>query len=256
MTRLRVCGVPCTPVLISPRNSSSLETELLFGQGFICEHNEGGFVKGTVVPLRPLTNGPVSTGYVRAKDLTVPGEEADYKIISLKAPVFTKKDIKSQIKMLLPFGARVVMKSSHRDFIRIGRGQYVHRNHIAPVGDYETDFVSVAERHLGLPYIWGGISSDGLDCSGLVQTALWATGQGCPRNSGEQKDGLGRTVDLENPLQRGDLIFWPGHVGIMQGAEMMIHANGFHMATQSEPLKAAAQRIKKSAGPIIAVKRL
>ena len=256
MTQLRVCGALRTPVLISPQSSSSLETELLYGQAFLCERHEGRFIKGTVVPLCPLANGPVSKGYVRAKDLTAQEDEAAYKITALKAPVFTKKDIKSPIKMLLPFGARIVQKSSHRNFIRIGRGQYVHRNHIAPVFEYETDFVTIAERHMGLPYIWGGISSDGLDCSGLVQSALWATGRGCPRNSGEQRDGLGRVVDLDAPLQRGDLIFWPGHVGIMLDADMMIHANGFHMATTSEPLKEAAQRIEKSDGPITAIKRL
>ena len=256
MSLMRACCVARTPVLLSPRASSSLETELIYGQAFLTQTQEGRFIKGTVVPLSPLVDGPVSQGYVRAKDLKVSGSEAAYKITSLKAPVFSQKNIKSPIKFLLPFGARLVVESSHRHFIRIGRGQYIHRKHIAPVEEYETDFVSVAERHIGLPYIWGGISSDGLDCSGLVQTSLWATGQGCPRNSGEQKDGLGTPIDLEAPLQRGDLVFWPGHVGIMQDAERMIHANGFHMRTQSEPLKAAAQRIEKSDGPIIAIKRL
>ena len=109
---------------------------------------------------------------------------------------------------------------------------------------------------MGLPYIWGGISSDGLDCSGLVQSALWATGQGCPRNSGEQKSLLGASLNLESSLQRGDLIFWPGHVGIMQDGEHMIHANGYHMRVEAEPLKVAAQRIEKSDGPITAIKRL
>ncbi|MEP6343884.1 MAG: C40 family peptidase [Maricaulaceae bacterium] len=256
MSFLGVCCVPRTPVLLSPQTSSSLETELIYGQAFLTQRQEGRFIKGTVVPLCPLVGGPVSQGYVRAKDLKMSGPEALYKITSLKAPVFSKKNIKSPIKFLLPFGARLVVESSHRDFIRIGRAQYVHQKHIAPAAEHETDFVSVAERHIGLPYIWGGISSDGLDCSGLVQTSLWAIGQGCPRNSGEQKDGLGTPIDLQAPLQRGDLVFWPGHVGIMQDEKQMVHANGFHMRTQSEPLKAAAQRIEKSEGPIIAIKRL
>ena len=205
-----------------------------------------------------MTNAPVSQGYVRAKDLTAGDVEPNFKVTSLKAPVFSKPHIKSAIKTLLPFGARLIEESSHPQFIRIGRGQYVHRNHIASVSDFEPDFVSVAERHMGLPYIWGGVSSDGLDCSGLVQTALWAIGQGCPRNSGEQRDRLGRSIPIaiDGSLQRGDLIFWPGHVGIMCDAERMIHANGFHMRTETEPLKAAAHRIEKSDGPIIAIKRL
>ena len=158
--------------------------------------------------------------------------------------------------MLLPLGARLREFSTHREFIRIGRGHYIHRSHIGPIDTYETDFTAIAERHLGLPYIWGGVSSDGLDCSGLVQSALWSIGQACPRNSGEQQAALGKPIDIAAPLQRGDLIFWKGHVGIMQDSDMMVHANGYHMKTHSEPLKTAAARIKKSAGPITAIKRL
>lgn len=256
MSRAHVCIRPRTPVFLAPKATSKLETELLYGQLFIVEKNHGAFMEGRVVPLIETTSYPVSKGFVRAKDLTQLSVLPTHKITALKAPVFARKDIKSHIKHLLPFGARLSLLSSHRDFIRIGRGQYVHRNHIAPLEDMAADYAEVAERHMGLPYIWGGVSSDGLDCSGLVQTALWATGLSCPRNSGEQKDMLGNSVEKDAPLMRGDLIFWPGHVGIMQDETRMIHANGFHMRVESEPLTTAAQRIGKSTGPISAIKRL
>ena len=256
MSETYICRAERTNVLLAPKTSSSLETQLIYGQGFIGHKSHGAFIEGELLPLIENAKLPRSKGFVRAKDLAPLTNEPDYKISALKAPVFARKDIKSPIKMLLPFGARVQALSSHRSFIRIGRGQYIHRQHIASMNDYATDFVEVAERHMGLPYIWGGVSSEGLDCSGLVQAALWAAGTSCPRNSGEQKDLLGTAIDTDAPLKRGDLIFWPGHVGIMQDSARMIHANGFHMRTESEPLTIAAGRIEKSDGPIIAIKRL
>lgn len=256
MRKLYVCRAACTPVLLAPKTTSELETQLIYGQGFIGHKTHGAFIEGELVSFIEDKRLPISKGFVRTKALAPQTTAPVYKISSLKAPAFARKNIKSQIKMILPFGARVTALSSHREFIRIGRGLYVHRKHIAAMEDMAADFVAVAERHIGLPYIWGGLSSDGLDCSGLVQSALWATGQSCPRNSGEQKDLLGSQVKQGAPLRRGDLIFWPGHVGIMQDETRMIHANAFHMKVESELLTKAAQRIEKSIGPIISIKRL
>lgn len=256
MSATQFCNAPVAPVYLAPTSNSQLESQLLYGQGFIIRKITDRFAEGDVVPFIANPSGPVSRGFVRVKDLSANEVDAADKVTSLKAPIFSRKDIKSPIKMILPFGARVQQLSSHREFIRIGRGQYIHRGHIGPIDTYVPDFVATAEHHLGLPYIWGGVSTDGLDCSGLVQSALWSAGRACPRNSGEQQVGLGAAIDIDAPKQRGDLIFWKGHVGIMQDSENMIHANGYHMKVQSEPLTKAAARIKKSAGPIIAIKRL
>lgn len=245
-----------TPVYTAPKTSAELETELLYGQFFCPVRSINGFVEGQLVPLIDADHMPLSMGFVREKDLVSSSQTASHKVSALQASIFSKDHIKSQIKGRLPFGARLTILSQKSEFYKIGRGQYVHSRHVAEIDDYVDDFVAAAEQHLGLPYIWGGVSSDGLDCSGLVQSALWAAGQACPRNSGDQKDHLGQALDLDAPLQRGDLVFWPGHVGIMQDADRLLHANGFHMSTYSEPLNAAAQRIEKSTGPIIAVKRL
>jgi hypothetical protein len=250
------CAAGRTPVYSAPKKSAPLETELIYGQLFQPMRKIGRFIEGETLGFIRLKNGPVSKGYVRAVDLAPVTMAADYKISALQASVFAREDIKSQIMRQLPFGARIAVISKRGDFVKIGRGQYLHRQHCALIETYEDDFVAAAERHMGLPYIWGGVSSDGLDCSGLVQSALWAAGQSCPRNSGEQQAILGRKLETGAALTRGDLVFWPGHVGIMQDAAHIIHANAFHMCTASEPLNVAAQRIEKSAGPIIAIKRL
>ena len=121
-----------------------------------------------------------------------------------------------------------------------------------------TDFVTAAEAHLGLPYVWGGISSDGLDCSGLVLSSLRAVGEDAPRDTDMMEAGLGQNLPIrQRGLKRGDLIFWKGHVGIMQSATRMVHANAFHMKVESENLREAAKRIEESGGgPITAIKRL
>jgi len=120
------------------------------------------------------------------------------------------------------------------------------------------DFVAVAERFVGTPYLWGGKSSIGIDCSGLAQVALNAAGTGCPRDSDLQQDGLGRALNPAEykQLQRGDLIYWKGHVAIVRDAGTIVHANAHHMATVVENTREAIARIKAAGSEIAAIKRL
>jgi cell wall-associated NlpC family hydrolase len=137
-------------------------------------------------------------------------------------------------------------------------GLYVPHQHLGALDANESDFVAVAERFAGTPYLWGGKTSLGIDCSGLVQVALNAAGIGCPRDSDMQEAALGRPLPESESknLQRGDLIFWEGHVAIVRDSETVVHANAHHMATAVENTRAAIARIKAAGSEVMSIKRL
>jgi cell wall-associated NlpC family hydrolase len=146
----------------------------------------------------------------------------------------------------------------HGAFAVTRDGWHLPRPHVGDIHYKMDDFVSVAEQFVGTPYLWGGKSSLGIDCSGLVQVALNAAGTGCPRDSDMQQDGLGRELDVaeSKKLRRGDLIFWKGHVAIVRDADSIVHANAHHMATSIENTSDAIARIKAAGSAITAIKRL
>ena len=237
-------------------DQNSADTELLYGHSFTAYKTLKNWIYGQA--MTPVLNN-ATAGYVgwMHKNNLAKFKGATHRIMSLKAPVFAAPDIKSQITVILPMGALVKheicrpQSMSQANFIKTWDG-FIHRNHVAAHGEYYSDdFTAVAQRHLGLPYIWAGISSDGLDCSGLVQSSLRAVGRDAPRDADMQEADLGKIIE-QPPYQRGDLIFWPGHVGIMLCPETMIHANAHHMIVAEEPLSDAIARI----GPIRTVKRL
>ena len=146
------------------------------------------------------------------------------------------------------------------DFAVSADGLYVWARHLAESGWREPDYVAVAERFLETPYLWGGRTSEGIDCSGLVQTALAAAGVASPRDSDMQEAALGEPIAIDDPrtpLERGDLVFWKGHVGIMRDSATLLHANGWHMKVVSEPLAEARDRIAANGGgDVTSVRRL
>jgi cell wall-associated NlpC family hydrolase len=148
--------------------------------------------------------------------------------------------------------AAVFVLARDGDYVNIGPG-FVHQRHLAP--ETEKDFVAIAERFLGVPYVWGGKTAAGLDCSGLIQTALEAIGNAAPRDTDMMEKVLGEAVSLSD-VRRGDLIFWKGHMGVMLDGSRLLHANAFHMAVAIEPLSEAMARIEKAAGPVTVIKRL
>jgi cell wall-associated NlpC family hydrolase len=156
----------------------------------------------------------------------------------------------------LSLGCAVQIVEIKGDFACTAQGEYIWAAHLCKLEDVAEDFVTVAEQFLHVPYSWGGKTSLGLDCSGLVQISLQAAGIECPRDSDMQANELGRPVEL-NDVKRGDLVFWKGHVGIMLDSETLLHANGYHMIVAKEDFAGAVARIKeKSFGEVIGVRRL
>jgi cell wall-associated NlpC family hydrolase len=178
----------------------------------------------------------------------------------LRTFVFPGRSIKAPPIEALSLGCRVAAVSqpgeAAGELTKLESGFYVPTRHLAPIGTTESDFVAVAERFVGVPYLWGGKSSLGLDCSGLVQVALTASGVVCPRDSDMQEQALGaaRSNDLAG-LGRGDLVFWKGHVAIARDANSLVHANAFHMAVAIEPVTEAVRRIAASGSVVTSVKR-
>jgi len=179
-------------------------------------------------------------GYVWRSALDAHVQATD-RVSTLMAHVYTAPDLKSPDLAHLPFGALVSLKDrSQDDWLELTTGGWVSRKHLAPLGAPAQDWVHEAERFLGVAYLWGGNSCWGIDCSGLVQVAMYAAGMACPRDSDLQEAAFKAAV---GPLRRGDLVFWQGHVGIMADGETLLHANAYHMAVAKEPLATAIKRI-------------
>jgi cell wall-associated NlpC family hydrolase len=201
-------------------------------------------------------------GWMRCNALSEPGPSPTHKVAALRTIVFSEPDIKSPAVASLPLGACVTVNDTAEDrnaryALIPGLGAVVEQ-HLACRDQVVPDFVSVAERFLGAPYLWGGKTSFGLDCSGLVQIALEAAGILAPRDTDMQETALGNPLPTEalTELGRGDLVFWKGHVGIMRDAISLLHANAHHMAVAVEPLADAAERIGRRSGGITSLKRL
>jgi cell wall-associated NlpC family hydrolase len=162
--------------------------------------------------------------------------------------------------MALSLGAELRIVRQDGDFAVSEDGFYLWSRSLAELGARESDAVAVAELFLETPYLWGGRTSEGIDCSGLVQTALIAAGLASPRDSDMQEAMLGEPIAINDPaapLARGDLVFWKGHVGIMRDPVTLLHANGWHMKTVSEPLAQARERIAAGGGgEVTSVRRL
>ena len=156
----------------------------------------------------------------------------------------------------MPLGCRLAVARIEEPFAVTTSGGFIPTRHLVPIDAKETDFVAVAERFLGAPYLWGGKTSLGLDCSALVQVALAACGIACPRDSDMQENALGAPLADRSVLYRGDLLFWKGHVAIVRDQTTLVHANAFHMAVAIEPIREAVARIRAAGSEVTSVRRL
>lgn len=227
------------------------DSELLYGERFdVLDTRPDGWMFGQCAH-----DGYV--GWLQAR-LTASRPSATHRVISAGTHAYRGASVRAEIVHTLSPGARLVVPSppvTQKRWLQIRGELWVPQAHLTVVDQFETDPVSVAERCLHAPYRWGGRSRRGYDCSGLVQVALMACGVDCPRDTDQQCAALGEEINPADGLKRGDLVFWDGHVGFMQSPTHLIHANGYHMATTSEPLAEAVQRIGETYGPVTAHKR-
>jgi cell wall-associated NlpC family hydrolase len=240
------CAVPMAGVFRSPADDAMQLTQMLLGEQLLVFEQSNGW---SWVQL----DGDSYVGYVREAALRDAKAVRTHRVSVPLAHLYPKSDIKSQPAVAVPMNAELCVTGTDGDFLVLASGRHIYASH-ANTGK-QSDFVSVAEQFLHTPYLWGGKTVMGIDCSGLVQTAMHASGVEAPRDSDMQEQGLGTDISGQT-LQRGDLIFWKGHVGILQDGMTLLHANGHHMMVVSEPLQVAIDRIAAKGSAVTAVKRV
>jgi cell wall-associated NlpC family hydrolase len=234
-----------------PRFDARLDTQALMGEYVRVFDVQEGWAW-----LQLESDGYV--GYAAHDDLIAIGRAATHRVAVPSTFMFPAPDIKSQPPVTLTMNARVAVTGQDERFAHLANGRFVVASHLAPLSESAPDFVAVAEAYRHVPYLWGGKSVFGLDCSGLVQLSLQASGIVCPRDTDMQEASLGDPLPKDDlgSLRRGDLVFWDGHVGIMSDERMLLHANGHFMQVTLEPLRTAVERIAKRHGKITSIKRL
>jgi cell wall-associated NlpC family hydrolase len=240
------------PLRGAPSSEAMLLTQALMGERVtIYDRNGEGFAWGQL-------NSDGYVGWLPDRALAKPAAAPTHKIMALRTFAFPGPSIKLLPVDTLVMGAAVTVIRDDGVFAVTRGGWYLPRQHVGLIDRHVDDFVAVAEQFAATPYLWGGKSSLGIDCSGLVQVSLNAAGIGCPRDSDMQQDGLGRALDAaeSKKLRRGDLMFWKGHVAIVRDADTIVHANAHHMATTIENTSEAIARIKAAGSEINAIKRL
>ncbi len=239
------------PILRRPQFNAPLDTEALFGETVIVYDDHEGW---SWVQLE--TDDYV--GYLPTSALDDEIAEATHRVNVPRTMLFPEPDIKSGPVRFISLNTPLSAASERGDFLELAQYRgFVFKPHTVPLNEFQSDFVNVAETFLGTPYLWGGRQSLGLDCSGLVQMSLAATGYAAQRDSYMQEKSLGTALeDLDiAALKRGDLVFWPGHVAIVFGNDRFIHANGHHMQVVIEPITETIARIASIGKDVTAIRR-
>ena len=223
-----------------PSETAGLDSQLLFGEALRCFEERDGWAW-----VQSATDGYV--GYVRADDLAFGAQEtASHRVAVLATHLYPEPDLKAPALDGLTLGARVAVRAERNGFSEVAGGWAVSR-HLWPLERREPDYVQTALAFLGLPYLWGGRSSFGLDCSALVQLALDQAGIPCMRDSDQQAASIGAAV-AEGAPRRGDLIYMPGHVVIALDETQVVNANAHHMMVSVEPLADVVGRVAEESG--------
>ncbi len=249
---LRKVVAPQAPVRHEPRHDALLDTEALKGELVtVYETTEEGWAWGQL-------QSDSHVGWLPAEALGDVGPRATHRVAVTRTLVFAAPSVKTPPIEALSFGCQLAIARIEPPFAVTAANEFLPLRHLVDVHHQEHDFVGVAERFLGVPYLWGGKTSSGLDCSALVQLSLNACGLPCWRDSDMQEQSLVPAIepaaDLSN-LERGDLVFWEGHVAIVRDNVTLIHANAFHMAVAIEPTAEAVARIRAAGFEISGVRR-
>lgn len=241
---------PQAPLRREPRPDAPLDTEALKGERVtIYDSDAEGYSWGQLA-------ADYYVGWLPTNALAPAGPAPTHKVAALRTFAFPGPSIKLPPVEALPLGATLTVIRFAERMAVTASGAYVPAPHLVSVGEFEKDFVAVAERFLGVPYLWGGRTALGLDCSGLVQISLAACGIACPRDSDMQEAALGAPLADRSNLKRGDLVFWKGHVAVVRDVENLLHANAFHMAVAIEPIAEAVTRIRAAGSEVSTVRRI
>ncbi len=237
------------PLRRRPDLLSSLDTQMLRGEAIESYHEANGWTWG-----QAEADGYV--GYVPTEALDELGDSPTHKVAAPLALHYAKPAASSPAIDASWHGSllRVLSEPTADGFVEAAEGGWMHVGHLAPIGQANSDPVEMALRFVGAPYLLGGRTARGLDCSALVQLAYAAAKP--PRDSDMQREALGRALEDAESSRRGDLVFWDGHVGILCEPETMVHANAHHMAVAVEPLEGAVHRLAGKGLPVMARRRM
>jgi hypothetical protein len=243
----RDCIVPSVMLRAAADEAAEAVSQLLHGEGFAVLDIAGGWAWGYCLHDHYV-------GYLPA-DALGDAREPSHVVTVPEALLFSAPDIKSPVRVIWPIGA-CFAGVENGSFVACDEG-YLHRRHVAPLGEVREDFTKVAESLSGLPYLWGGRGAGGIDCSGLIQVALARAGVAAPRDTDQQRTSLGRELGAKEPLRRGDIIFFPGHAGLMADTQRLIHANAYTMGVTIEPLADFVARLSPNHDkPVLARRRI